>query len=986
MAHFLRGKQAGIEKDLSAGIDPQLFAIDEVTRYGINSQVCALAYDPVQSLLAVGTKDTTFGSGQIYVFGQKRVTATLKLPRKASVKILQFCSNKLISVDTKNDISIFSLDTARILTSYAPPGAITSITTDLALDYALIGLQNGEIIAYDLDRQNLAPLRIPNLWRDRNPRARLLPAVALAFHPRDIGSLLIGYSDGAVIFSFPQNKAVKFFHYQSSSNGQVGSVRLTQALWHPTGTFILTGYEDSTFIVWDTKDGRQISTRTLDAREARPTSGSNRGTFVVREPLFKMAWCAKENPDDTGILIAGGRLTTEPTKGLTFLDLGPTPVYATSSWQVLSDHFEKPKRQHVLPTPHNAEVIDFCLIPRKSPYFAGASDPIAVIALLASGEIVSLSFPSGHPITPTNQLHVSLTYVHPFVDRIAMGYVDRTRWLGLVENRSHGPPLIKGGAEAKRSLMRYAYRNILQMAHADGTIRLWDGGHGDEIENEDMLQVDVARAIGRYENIDISSMSMSGATGELAVGLKSGEIAVFRWGKNQDFGCDIPHKEARSFGLETIVDRAEPGVKEGLLPLTLLDHQQGTVTALHMSDVGFVCAGFEGGSIAVVDLRGPAVIYDASLGDFSSQGGKRNSFRKNSSSQGPAGAEWPTAVEFGVMTVDGEDYSSILLFVGTNAGRLVTFKLLPDSSGRYLVKLAGTVSLDDRVISLSPINIDTGEPADATQEVVGSLRSGARINGVLLAVTSSSARLFKPPSAKGAHKSWDDIICYQAAVARFEAYTYAMVGLFGDGTAKAFSIPGLKEIASTDVSTILDMRRISEAIITPTGFIFGWTGPSEIAVLNVWGTGQDLTRSLDKLFNPEALIPPRPTISNLQWISGTTYVTPADMDKLIGGPDRPPSKRMIEQMRGEEQAQRMSGRQNTGSSSSPRQQPARQEEGYWSYMQRQIQERTENLGLAGDSMEKLEDNSQGWANDVNKFVKDQKKAAVKGFITSKLGF
>ena len=30
MAHFLRGKQAGIQKDFSAGLDAQLFAIDEV--------------------------------------------------------------------------------------------------------------------------------------------------------------------------------------------------------------------------------------------------------------------------------------------------------------------------------------------------------------------------------------------------------------------------------------------------------------------------------------------------------------------------------------------------------------------------------------------------------------------------------------------------------------------------------------------------------------------------------------------------------------------------------------------------------------------------------------------------------------------------------------------------------------------------------------------------------------------------------------------
>lgn len=120
-----------------------LTSFSQVARYGINSQVSALAYDPVQSLLAVGTKDTKFGSGQIYVFGQKRVAVTLKLPRKASVKTLQFCADKLVSVDTKNDLSVFSLDVTRILGSYAPPGLITALTTDPTLDYALVGLQNG---------------------------------------------------------------------------------------------------------------------------------------------------------------------------------------------------------------------------------------------------------------------------------------------------------------------------------------------------------------------------------------------------------------------------------------------------------------------------------------------------------------------------------------------------------------------------------------------------------------------------------------------------------------------------------------------------------------------------------------------------------------------------------------------------------------------------------------------------------------------------
>jgi hypothetical protein len=39
MASFLRGKQAGLQKDLSGGIQPGHFCPDEQARYGINSQI-----------------------------------------------------------------------------------------------------------------------------------------------------------------------------------------------------------------------------------------------------------------------------------------------------------------------------------------------------------------------------------------------------------------------------------------------------------------------------------------------------------------------------------------------------------------------------------------------------------------------------------------------------------------------------------------------------------------------------------------------------------------------------------------------------------------------------------------------------------------------------------------------------------------------------------------------------------------------------------
>lgn len=91
----------------------------------------------------MGTSDTQFGSGQIYVFGQRRVSVVFKFPRKASAKFIQFCADKLISVDSKNEISVYSLETKQTLVTYAPPSHVTALLTDPSLDYAFIGLQSG---------------------------------------------------------------------------------------------------------------------------------------------------------------------------------------------------------------------------------------------------------------------------------------------------------------------------------------------------------------------------------------------------------------------------------------------------------------------------------------------------------------------------------------------------------------------------------------------------------------------------------------------------------------------------------------------------------------------------------------------------------------------------------------------------------------------------------------------------------------------------
>lgn len=507
----------------------------------------------------------------------------------------------------------------------------------------------------------MTPFKISDLWRERNPRARLLPIVSMQFHPKDIGTLLIGYSEGAVIYSFKQNMALKFFQYEVPRGAPGGDgdpavvnetrhPRLTHAIWHPTGTFILTAHEDSSLVVWDPRDGRVVLARTIEETDINlpRSSRTASGAATVKEPYCNIAWCSKENADDTGLLLAS------PAKGLTFIELGLTPNYQTSSWEYLAGHFRNPKRIHILPTPPNAHVTTFLTIPRTSPHFAGAHDPIAVLTVLSSGELLTLSFPSGHPITPTNQLHVSLSFVHPFVTKTALAYVDRTRWLGMREVRQHGPNILLGGAPGTKPLKRHENRNIVQAAHADGTIRVWDAGHGDMIENPTVLQVDLGRAVGRWDQLEVAQLSMSGATGELSVGLNSGELVVFRLNRNQ-FAGQPPSDPGLNEGPGKMTDisrRTDPGLKEGLLPLTMINDQQGPVTALKHSDVGFVAAAYSGGGVTLVDLRGPAIIHTALLSEIS--GGKHRKSSNRRSTPATQSAEYGTAMEFGIMTLDGD--------------------------------------------------------------------------------------------------------------------------------------------------------------------------------------------------------------------------------------------------------------------------------------------------------------------------------------------
>lgn len=105
------------------------------------------------------------------------------------------------------------------------------------------------------------------------------------------------------------------------------------------------------------------------------------------------------------------------------------------------------------------------------------------------------------------------------------------------------------------------------------------------------------------------------------------------------------------------------------------------------------------------------------------------------------------------------------------------------------------------------------------------------------------------------------------------------------------------------------------------------------------------------------------------------YVSPTDLDLLIGGPDRPPSKRMIAATAEEARQAKMNGGRGTASASGGS--AGSSQEGWGEYMTRQLNERTEKINIMGDSMDNLQESSAQWSDNVSSYISKTKRGIVK---------
>lgn len=958
-------KTAGVSDLSPADINPKHIEVTTTSQLGLpKNSVVAVAYDPVQSLLAVATTDN-----QVRVYGQHMVEVVFEFKSATPISELKFIKGVyLVCIQPiSGNIIVLSLHSKEILTTYSPPGKIHSVESDPSLDFLIIGLTNGQLVFYDVDRMNLTPFRVDNLQKALLPKHKLSPVLGIEWNPRDIGTILITYSHSAILYSltsgsiksafiYKLNKGDKGYDYSSYiANGGKKKIfgsskevipEVIEAHFHPNGLHVLTVHKDNTLAFWDANDETLLEARTtIETGLHRPDPMSLEPPTGGFASISNVRWIAGQDPEMTQLVISGGDCTQGNI--LNVLDFGYTLKYSMTSHEKQGEFYANPQGQRIIPVTfydpdenNHGEFIEK-IIPvcgEAQPYFNGNHNPEYLILLSNVGALYIIEYSSfgvaqtggtdlGRLILPP-----SLSFVHPPVIYSSVQLVKRQDWYGIVSARTGASSkfkllLIGGAAANHKSAPRPMgfndnMRSILITGHENGQIRMLDISRGEHQEPESILQISMKETL--YDNGDPKSLKIVGVScgfenREMLVGLANGNIVISKFGKvptsnqasasGQDYhGCPTQHQNGDA-KIINIKDRILGSFASSstFLPLYLLQlGGQDEISCLKMSNIGFAAIAYKSGKLVVCDVsRGPAVIFnEESVAKFvpAAQG---------------EGTIHITTMEFSIMEYSQDGYSSIILMAGTNGGgNLLLFKIMPQGNGGFGVEFTDkTVNLNYRMLGnedpitskldqIIPINATTGESAIASLENFQRLATGLVIPGFIITGSNRDLRVLKLPRTKLSHKVIDDK-CLRCGIIRVRDKGIVLASLVKTGFIKFSSLPSLSDI--TDIKLPKEVyRKVQEALesgiasksdILPNGEVF--VRLSETELVNLCSSHDDSKlrklhkedKSTDLLFNENAIIPPRPSVSAMQWAKGfSKFTSVEDLAFLIAGPNRKPAK------------------------------------------------------------------------------------------------
>uniref|UniRef100_A0A8C0CQV4 Syntaxin binding protein 5 like n=1 Tax=Balaenoptera musculus TaxID=9771 RepID=A0A8C0CQV4_BALMU len=438
------GGTAGVlREEIQETLTSDYFQICKTVRHGFPYQPTALAFDPVQKILAIGTR-----TGAIRILGRPGVDCYCQHESGAAVLQLQFLINEgaLVSAGSDDTLHLWNLRQKRpaILHSLKfNRERITYCHLPFQSKWLYVGTERGNTHIVNIESFILSGYVI--MWNkaiELSTKTHPGPVVHLSDSPRDEGKLLIGYENGTVVFWDLKSKRAELRVYYDEAIHSID--------WHHEGKQFMCSHSDGSLTLWNLKSPSRPFQTTIPhgktQREGRKSESC--------KPILKVEYKTCRNSEPF-IIFSGGlsydkacrrpSLTIMHGKAITVLEM---------------DH----------------PIVEFLTL-CETPYPNEFQEPYAVAVLLEKDLIVVDLTQSNFPIFenpyPVDIHESPVTCTAYFADcppdLILVLYSIGVKHKKQGYSNKEWP--ISGGVW---NLGTQTYPEIIITGHADGSIKFWD--------------------------------------------------------------------------------------------------------------------------------------------------------------------------------------------------------------------------------------------------------------------------------------------------------------------------------------------------------------------------------------------------------------------------------------------------------------------------------------------------------------------------------
>uniref|UniRef100_A0A8B9TAK3 Syntaxin binding protein 5 n=1 Tax=Anas platyrhynchos TaxID=8839 RepID=A0A8B9TAK3_ANAPL len=495
-------QQAGNrESEIQETLQSEHFQLCKTVRHGFPYQPSALAFDPVQKILAIGTQ-----TGALRLFGRPGVECYCQHDSGAAVIQLQFLINEgaLVSALADDTLHLWNLRQKRPAIIHSLKfnrERITFCHLPFQSKWLYVGTERGNIHIVNVESFTLSGYVI--MWNkaiELSSKSHPGPIVHISDNPMDEGKLLIGFESGTVVLWDLKSKKAD---YRYSHDEAIHSVA-----WHHEGKQFICSHSDGTLTIWNVKS------------PTRP--------FQTITPHGKQLKDGKK---------------PEPCKPILKVEYKTTR--AGEPFIILSGEMDY-------------SIVDFLTL-CETPYPNDFQEPYAVVVLLEKDLVLIDLAQNGYPIFENPYpltIHESpVTCCEYFadcpVDLIPALYSVGARQKRQGYSKKEWP--ISGG---NWGMITQSYPEIIITGHADGSIKFWDAS---AITLQVLYKLKTAKVFEKSRNKDdrpntdivdedpyaIQIISWCPESRMLCIAGVSAHVIIYRFSKQEVTTEVIPMLEVR---------------------------------------------------------------------------------------------------------------------------------------------------------------------------------------------------------------------------------------------------------------------------------------------------------------------------------------------------------------------------------------------------------------------------------------------------------